>query len=268
MIQPSISRTSQVTSRQQIIQRASDEYSRVVSRCEANRAEVLRQEGAALATLPGMKDALDAHDAALAAAEQQYQETLATSEETLSTAESDAVTAQTDLETEAIQVLQQATDDIDIARRDAIDSAQQEYNDAYHQATTQLVGPDRDARLGEARSARDEAMRTAEREYARARRLAQSTHQKSMNDAREGAITAIEKARRGQQSAAETAALERDRARDRAERALRDALAAEPIAASIREAFQLRQQQVEVDCEREKAEVLQRMHRDLSALQT
>ena len=206
-----------MTSRQQIIQRASDEYSRVVSRCEANRAEVLRQEGAALATLPGMKDALDAHDAALAAAEQQYQETLATSEETLSTAESDAVTAQTDLETEAIQVRQQATDDIDIARRDAIDSAQQEYNDAYHQATTQLVGPDRDARLGEARSARDEAMRTAEREYARARRLAQSTHQKSMNDAREGAITAIEKARRAQQSAAETAALERDRARDRAE---------------------------------------------------
>jgi hypothetical protein len=254
-----------VTSRQQIMQRASDEYSRAVAHCEANRAEVLRQERAALSSLPAMKDALDAHDAALAAAEQQYQETLATSEETLATAESDAVTAQTDLETEAIQGRQQATDDIDIARRDAIDSAQQEYDRAYHEATTRLVGPDRDARLSEARSARDEAMTTAEREYARARQLAQSTHQKSMNDAREGAITAIEKARREQQRVAEAAALERDRARDKAETAWGDALAAAPLAASIREAFRLRMQQVEVDCEREKAEVIQRMQRDLSA---
>ena len=253
--------------RQEIIQRASDDYNRALARCGAIRAEVLAQERAALSTLPAIKEALEAHDVAIADAERQYEETVTASQQILATAESDAVTEQTDLETAAIQALQQATDDIDVTRREAIDAAKQEYERAYRAATT-LVGPERDAGLTDARSARNESITAAEREYGAARRAAQSAHQKAMNDAREGAITAIEKVRRGQQRAAAAASLEHDRAREKAEEALRDALAAEPLAASIREAFQLRLQQVDVECEREKAEVLQRMQEALASAET
>jgi hypothetical protein len=253
--------------RRKLILPLSDEYSEVLARCEANRAEVLAQERAALSTLPAIKEALEAYDAAVADAERQYEETVTASQQTLATAESDAVTEQTDLETQAIQALQQAIDDGDVTRRDALDAVREEYDRAYRDATT-AVGPERDAKLAEARSARSGSIATAEREYRAARRAAQSAHQKSMNDAREGAITAIEKARRTQQRAADGASLERDRAREKAEKAWRDAVASEPLAPSIREAFQLRMQEVEVDCEREKNQVLKKIEQARASSET
>jgi hypothetical protein len=253
--------------REEIFRRASEEYGRVAARCEANRAEVARQERAALCHLPVVKAAFDAYDQALAAAELQYEDALTVSQDAASVAESDALSAQADAENAALALWQQTTDDLDSAHSLAKDNAKQDYDAAYHDAMA-LVGPERDARLAEARAARDAAMKSAERDHRRNKALAWSTYQKTLNDARETAISVIEKARGQQQRAAERAGLARARALEVAETALRQDLAAEPLAASIQEAFRLRLQQVELDCEREKTEVLERMQRDLAPPQT
>ncbi len=249
--------------RQDIIQHANEEYDSVLLRGQAVRAEILRQQRAALLTVPGAAEALVAYEAALVSAYDAYETALTTSQEELLTADADARAAQADSDAVALETWREATSAADLARRDALDTCRDEYEAAYAAALS-LTGSARAQKVTAAAGARDAQTKAANRGYQRATDAAWRSYQASSVSASEDAIAAIEKARRRQEAAADKARTAHERARQLAERGLQRALASEPVASAIQEAFQLRLKQADAQEERDKANVLARMRNALA----
>lgn len=249
--------------RNEIIRRANVEFEEAIHRYQALRAALLEQQRTALSGIPAAKKALDVYETALAAAFEDYQLKLAAAEAEVLGAESEAVASQHDDETTAQEVWQLATEDADVARRVSAEDAEQAFEDVFRNAKT-TAAQSREAQIAAARTERDAALRTATRKYELDTDKAWRLYQRSLDDAREDAIAAVEKARRTQAAAGETAAAAFHAKERTVEAALAKALQADPAAAAIQQAFAHRLADAEVQSDREKAEIIARMKKDLA----
>ena len=249
--------------RNEIIRRANLEFEEAIHRYQALRASLLEQQRAALSAVPAAKKALDVYETALAAAFEEYQLQLANAEANALTAESEALASQFDDERTAEGLWRVATEDADVARRISTEDAELAFEDVFKNART-TASQTREAQIAAARTKRDLAVRTADRKHQLDTDKAWRIYQRALNDAREDAIAAVEKARRTQAAAGEKAAAAHHAKERKVEAALARALQADPASLAIQQAFAARLAEAEALSEREKADVLARMKRDLA----
>lgn len=251
--------------RQEIVQRAADAVARVDSQYQQTRTEILRQRRAALALVPGMGDALDVHERALAGANRAYQETVTRARNDATMAEQNANDAIGREELAATDKWQRAVDLADSALRVATETATDAYNDACNAALHGSL-QSRPAKLTEAKTRRDDAIARAEKACQDAKAVAWTTYQDASNNARESAITAVEAARTAETATTQAAAAALEQARAAAEGALQQAFAAAPVAGAIEETFDQRLQEAEAVRDREKLMAMDQMRRELEQL--
>ncbi len=251
--------------RQEIVQRAADQVARVDSQYQQTRMEILRQRRAALALVPGIAEALDAHERALAGANRAYQETVTRARNDAAMAEQNANDAIGRAELAATDKWQRAVELADSTLRLATETATDAYNDACN-AALHVSLQSRPAKLMEARTRRDDAIARAERACQDAKAAAWATYQDASNDARESGITSVEAARTAETATSQAAAVALDESRAAAEAALQQAFAAAPVAGAIEETFDQRLQEAEAVRDREKAMAMDQMRRELERL--
>jgi hypothetical protein len=251
--------------RQEIVQRAADQVARTDAQYQQTRTEILRQRHAALALVPGVAEALEAHERALAGATRAYQETVTRAQNDAATAEQNANDAIGREELAATDRWQRAVDLADSAQRAATAAATDAYNDACN-AAMHVSLASRPARLTEAKTRRDDAIARADRACQDAKAAAWETYQEASNKARESAITSVSDARTEETTTAQAAAAAFENARAAAEAALQQAFFAAPVAGAIDETFNQRLQEAEAVRDRDKATAMERMKRELEQL--
>ncbi|MGE3277202.1 MAG: hypothetical protein AB7O67_18970 [Vicinamibacterales bacterium] len=249
--------------RQEIIRRANEEFSGVLQRGAALRGELERQRKDALAAVPVAKAALRKHDAARTAAFTDYTRALKAAAADAAATEDDAGVIQADGEAAATDKWRDSVAAAEERRAEALVDARRDYAEAYRLAA-ELTGPERDKKVAAARAARESAERSAERAYRRDTDAAWASYQRASSAARDKAVAAVERARLKQAQAEARAAEALVRAQEAARQALDAALADDPAAAAIVAGFESRLEQVEAQLERDKADVLARMKRDLA----
>jgi hypothetical protein len=248
---------------QEVLQRAIDEQRVARERLEAMRAEIVRQQRAALAGFPKAIAALDKHEQAIATAEATYQHALEGVRAKAGAAQDAAMTAQADADIEATAAWRQATEDADAERRAADAAADSAYDVAFN-AATRTAGKAHEPKLADARARRAQAQAKAAAKYVEATDAAWMKHQRGTEAAREKAIEAVATIRRQEEADAAAAGNACAAKKATAERALQNALAAEPLAGAVLEAFQSRLRDVEARCEDEKRRALDDMKRGLA----
>lgn len=249
--------------RSEIIERAQAEFQAAIDRGRDVREQILRQQRDVLVTnSPAAKAALAAWETAQAEAFARYQQSVSGSEDALVAAEFEATAARDHAELAASEAWRDATARAETTRQADRQIAEEGFNDAFKDAS-KLTGAQRDQAVANARKRRDAALQTAERACQQEMDVAWRIYQKATTTARETAIAAFEHARGEQAAAAEKAAGTHDKERLKAERAFQKAIAADPTAAAVHEAFELRLANLEAETEREKRNILDRMRADL-----
>ena len=251
--------------RQDIMQRAADEVARVEAQFQQTRTEILRQRRAALEMLPGVAEALDAHDRELDGANRAYEQVVTRARDETATAEQTANEAIGREELAATEAWQHAVDLADAVLRAATEAATSAYNEECI-AAMHVSLQSRPAKLTEAKTRRDEAITRAQGACRDAKAAAWTTYQDASNNARESAIRTVEEARGVETAKTKAAAEAREQARVAADTSLQAAFAAAPIAAAIDETFEQRLHEAEGARDREKAMAMDRMRRELDQL--
>jgi hypothetical protein len=251
--------------RQEIVQRAADEVARITARFQSTRAEIIRQQRSAVASMPDAAAALDDCEQALTAAFDIYESAVSRARARRLSVEEKANDSVGAGEIAATESWRQSTDAAEAARREAIDAAGRMYEGACSDAM-RVAWNLRDEKLAAARSERDAALAKAARQYHAAAQGAWLVYQEASAAAREGAIATIAAARDAEDEELRNAAAAQTAARDRAEQALAMALATEPVAAAVLEAFRLRLREAEIQCDAEKASTLEQMKRELGRI--
>jgi hypothetical protein len=251
--------------RNEIIQRAQAEFQAAIDRFRLLREEILRQQRDGLITnSPTARTALDKFEAAVAAAFDTFQQSQNEANQAVVDAEAEASAARFDTERAADQAWREANDAAALKRTKAIRDAEDKFDLAFN-AAQHISGPGQQRAIAAARKTRDEEIAKAERQFTDDTDAAWRAFQQKQSDAREEEISAFEKARARQAAAVEKAAATQTVAQSKADTALQKALSGDPIAASIREAFQTRLADAEAASEREKQDILDRMAADLAA---
>jgi hypothetical protein len=251
--------------RNEIIQRAQAEFQAAIDRFRLLREEILRQQRDVLITnSPTARTALDKFEAAIADAFDTFQQSQGEANQAVIDAEVAASATRFDAEQAADQAWREANDAAALKRTKAIRDAEDKFNLAFN-AAQHISGPGQERAITSARKTRDEEIGKAERQFTDDTDAAWRAFQRQQSDAREEEISAFEAARAKQGAAVEKAAAVQDLARSKADKALDKALSGDPIAASIREAFQTRLADAEAAAEREKQDILDRMAADLAA---
>ena len=251
--------------RNEIIQRAQAEFQAAIDRFRLLREEILRQQRDVLITnSPTARTALDKFEAALADAFEVFQQGQSEANQAVVDAEMAASASRFDAEQAAGQAWREANDAADLKRTKTIRDAEDKFDLAFN-AAQRIAGPGKERAIAAARKTRDEETARAERQFTDDTDAAWRGFQQKQSDAREDEISAFEKARAKQAAAVEKAAATQTAAQSKADTALQKALSDDPIAASIREAFQTRLADAEAASEREKQDILDRMAADLGA---
>ena len=248
---------------QQILARASASLEAAAARARARDAEILRQRAAALRALPRRPGAAEAGATPptdFARIEHQIAAKLAA-------AERDASATALLTEDEALSRWQAADADAYTKYMRAVDDAR----NAYVGTIDRLADAIHTVNAAEqARFIRDRAFAAAEAEYRLAKTADYDTYARASAAAREQAIHAIERARGEADTARRAAADARDaevaNATDTSGTERGEADANADMAAAIRDAFEQQMAQSKVDAEREKADVLARMHAELVSI--
>lgn len=251
--------------RDDIIRRANLEYEEALHRRDALRAELLAQQKTELARVPEAQPAVDAYDTALAEAMETYQLKLAKLEAEVLTTEFDAIAVQNEQEAAAMAAWRAAGDKANATRQSAIDAAEAAFN-AASTAAMQLVGSARDKAVAAARAKRDAAFQAAEDKYRRDTDSAFDDYTEDSTAARERAIARIEAVRQKEKEGGLKAAEGLQFDQEKAAKTFRSAVALLPQALAIYETFQARLAECDARCEREKADIIARMKRDLAEL--
>ncbi len=250
--------------RNEIIQRAQAEFQAAIDRFRLLHEEILRQQRDVLITnSPAARAALDKFEAAIAGAFDAFQQSQDDANHASIDAEGAASANRFDAEQAANQEWRSANDDATQQRTSAVEDAEDKFNLAFNAAQS-VSGAGRERAIASARKTRDGEIRKADREFTDKTDAAWRAFEQALADAREGEISAFKKARAKQAAAVEKAAAAQDLARAKADSALGKALSGDPLAASIRDAFQLRLAEAGAATEREKQDILDRMTADLA----
>jgi hypothetical protein len=250
--------------RNEIIQRAQAEFQASIDRFRTLHDDILKQQRDVLITnSPTARKALDAFETAVDAAFLAFQQDQNEANQAVTDAEVVASAKRFDAEQEANQDWRDANDAATLERTSAVQEAEDKFNAAFN-AAQRISGVGHDKAVASARKTRDDEIRKAERVFADETDAAWRAFEKASADAREDEISAFEAARAKQAAAVAKAAATRDLAKTKADNALDRALAGDPVAASIREAFQLRLAEAEGAAEKEKQDILDRMTADLA----
>ena len=251
--------------REEIIERAQAELQAASDRFRSLREEILRQQRDVLSTSsPAAKAAIEKFEAADAAAFEKRQAAIDDANGVVVDAEFKATSARFAADQASSAAFQEASDRAALKRQRDSEDAEAEFDEAFRNAT-QLVGAAEDKAIKSARARRDEKIAAIEETFRRSTDDIFETFQQSSADNREREIAAFETARAKQASAIEDATAAQDAAKAKADQAFDKALAADPLASSIREAFRLRMEEAEASSEREKQDILDRMKADLAA---
>lgn len=249
--------------RSEIMQRAQHELQAAIDRFTVLREEILTQQRDVLTTnIPALKTALDVFEKALADAFAVHQQGVGAADAAVADAEVEASAARFAAEQDADANWRDANDKASLKRQLALQRAEDDFNEAFDDAQ-KVTGAGRERAVKSARAKRDAVVAGAERTCALETDAAWQTLQEDQAGAREKEIATFEKARAVQADAADKAADTHDAARAKAGKALEKVIAADPVAASIREAFRLRLEEAEAATEREKQDVIDRMKADL-----
>jgi hypothetical protein len=249
--------------RSEIIQRANAEYQAAVNRGQELHEEILRQQADVLShNSAAAKTAMAAYEASIADAFTDYQLALSESEQELVAAELEASSMQSQAEQSALEIWSAARDAADNTRLASRQAAEDAYSAAYFQASRQ-PGAQKDQAIAGARKRRDDGLQAAEDAFLNATTNAWHRYEESRSGARESAIASIDKARATQAKAAEKAANTHERVQLKSREALQKAIASDPTASAIEEAFRIRLAEADAQTEREKQDIIDRMKADL-----
>lgn len=250
--------------RNEIVQRAQAEFQAAIDRFRTLHDDIRKQQRDVLITnSPAARKALDAFETAVDVAFLTFQQDRNDADQAITDAEVKASAKRFDAEQAANQEWRDANDAATLKRTSAVQVAEDKFNAAFN-AAQHIAGVGRDKAIQSARKTRDDEIRKAERVFADETDAAWRAFEKASADAREDEIRAFEAARAKQAAAVAGAAATQDLAKVKADKALDKALAGDPIAASIREAFQSRLADAEAANEREKQDILDRMTADLA----
>ena len=251
--------------RDEILARAQAELQAAGDRFRSLREEILRQQRDVLSTnSPAAKAALEKFDAADAAAFEKRQAAIDEANSAVVDAEFKASSARFAADQATSATFQDASDRAAQKRQRDTDEAEAEFDQAFKDAT-QLVGAAEDKAIKSARARRDDKIAAIEDTFRRSTDDIFETFQQASADNREREIAAFESARAKQAADIEDATATQEAAKAKADQALDKALAADPLAASIREAFKQRLEDAEAASEVEKQDILDRMKADLAS---
>ena len=248
----------------EIIQQAVDECAQIDARYVALCAEIQRQRRAALETVPQAAGAFRAWEKAVEAAQQAYAKRLAGLGEKTRSVEAEAPAAQGAAEIAALDAWHADRRKADQKRDRAVEKAMQAYEAAFDLGT-KTVGPSRDARISDARRKRDAALADATNDHSADLETAWNTYRAATAKAQQAAIDEIAEARGAETLKEGEAATVRDDAIRRADAMFEAALAAEPLASAVLEAFAEQLRRATADCNNEKAVVTARMRAALGS---
>jgi hypothetical protein len=249
--------------RSEIVARAQAELQAAIDRFSTLRAEILRQQRDVLSTnSAAARAALEKFDAADTDAFERHQAALSDADSAVVDAEFKASSARFAADEAASADWRDASDRAALKRQHDTEDAEAEFDEAFKNAQ-KVSGAAHDRAIKSARERRDDKIETIEAVFRRDTDNVWRAFEAASAENREKEIAAFEAARAKQASAGEDAAAALDAARAKANQALDKALSADPLAASIREAFRIRMEDAEVSAEREKQDILDRMKADL-----
>lgn len=250
-------------SRAEIIARANEAFQEAVDRARVRRTEILRQREAALSEFPAASNAIRQHALTLAKAGDDLAEAERVIGQVLADAEAEADATHRAGDAEALRESQQADEEAFQTLTREMAAAEDAFSEALRAASQRPSLVEQDQARNAARQRRDAARTTADNKFRKAKDADFERLQKTTADALEAHIAAVQKAR----GTADQSTSQAQRARENAERAadteLRQALNADPLAASVNETFLSKLRAADEDAEREKAAILEQMRRDL-----
>lgn len=252
--------------RDEIIDRAMLDFNAAVSRGQSLRADILRQRDASLNSVPAARAALEKLAAAVSRAEGDFSRAQLGIERTLTAAERDAEIALRRAEDEALETKRSADEDAQIVLGRRTTEAEDAFEQALHGLQQPSTLPAKDKARLEAERQRDAAIEAAKDKHAESTNKNDDAFRKRASATRAEHVAAVEKARDLAGHADQAAIDARDAAVDAAAAALEKALNADPLAASINEAFTRQLAIADADSEAEKSAIRAQMRLDLAAL--
>jgi hypothetical protein len=248
----------------EIFQRYQTEIAEASRRGREMHDEVLRQERDVLITnVPAAKKAIEAFDVAVADAFRTFREALEELELDLAENEAKAIDQQFPDEQLAETNWQKARASAASKLEKALRRADAEFEDEDREGRT-MIGQRKDAALSQARNKRDAAYAEANRIFLAEDDEAYGDYRVADQAAREKAIAKIDELRLDHKRAGENHERTLERAKQQAAERLEAALSGDPIAAAIREAFQMRLETVGRESELEKQAIYARMKAELA----
>jgi hypothetical protein len=253
--------------RDEIIDRAMQAFNEAVSRGQSLRADILRQRDASLSAVPAARAALEKHAAALSKAEDDFSRTQSDIQRTLPAAERDAEVALRLAEDHALVTKRSADADALALLRRKTTEAEEDFAQALHGLQQPSTLAARDKATLDAERRRDAAIETARDKHAEAANRNEDTFRTGAADSLVEHTAAVNRARDMAGHAGQAAIDARDAAVVAAAVALQKALGADPVAASINEAFTQQLAIAEAGSEFEKSAIRAQMRLDLAALE-